>query len=102
MFDTLEDWYDQHPQASFGEIEMEARKRRRDMMGEALRILVEGRDRGFRVEPPHCPECERAMEFEGYRSWMVRGLEGDTVLQRAYYVCPHCSGETFFPSGSEA
>jgi hypothetical protein len=29
----LESWYDDHPQASFGEIESEARQRRRDLMG---------------------------------------------------------------------
>jgi hypothetical protein len=26
MFDALEDWYDEHPDASFGEIEAEARR----------------------------------------------------------------------------
>jgi len=41
------------------------------------------------------------MTFEAYRSWTVKGLEGDSVLERAYYVCPACTGETFPPSGSE-
>lgn len=26
MFDALEEWYDEHPDASFGEIEVEARR----------------------------------------------------------------------------
>jgi len=40
------------------------------------------------------------MGFEGYRCWEVHGLEGDTILERAYYVCPECEGQTIFPPGS--
>ena len=47
MFDNLEGWYNQHEAASFGEIEVEARRRRRAMMGQALKILVNERDRGI-------------------------------------------------------
>jgi hypothetical protein len=36
MYEQLEEWYDKHPQASFGKIEAEARKRRRELMGKAL------------------------------------------------------------------
>lgn len=43
-YDALEEWYDAHPQATFGEIEEEARHRRRELMGQALEILVNGRD----------------------------------------------------------
>lgn len=99
MFDEMESWYDQHADASFGEIESEAREQRRKLMGETLGILINGRDTGNQVEKPNCPKCEKAMAFEGYRRWAVHGLEGDTVLERAYYVCPECSGETIFPPG---
>jgi len=102
MYDQLEEWYDQHPQASFGEIEAEVRKRRRELMGTELEVLVNGRDTGFQVAAPPCPHCGQAMEFEGYRPWTVHGLEGDPVLERAYYVCPRCPGETLFPPGSPA
>ena len=101
VFDQLEDWYDQHPDASFGEIEGEARQQRKELMGEALRILVNGRDAGFQLAAPHCEVCQQAMEFEAYRCWTVMGLEGETTLQRAYYVCPTCAGETFFPPGPQ-
>ena len=37
------------------------------------------------------------MEFKGYRGWTIRGLEGDTWLEPAYYVCPDCEGQTGFP-----
>ena len=33
----LEHWYDQHPAASFGEIEQEARRLRREFMGKVWR-----------------------------------------------------------------
>lgn len=101
MYEQMEDWYDAHPQASFGEIEAEARKRRRELMGKALAQLVNGRDLGVQVEVPKCKQCGEAMEFEGYRKWGLHGLEGDSELERAYYVCPHCDGETVFPPGSE-
>lgn len=97
MYSTLEDWYDEHPEASFGELEEKARGLRREMMGEVLEVLVNGRDTGYQLEAPKCQECEQEMKFNDYRRWWVRGLEGDTRLMRAYYGCPECEGETFFP-----
>jgi len=99
LFDGMESWYDQHANASFGEIEGEAREERRKLMGETLGILINGRDTGNPVEAPRCQKCEQPMEFEGYRRWAVHGLEGDTVLERAYYVCPEGCGEAIFPPG---
>ena len=101
MYEALEDWYDAHPEASFGEIEAEARKRRRELMGKTLEQLVNGRDSGVQVEAPKCEQCGEAMEFEGYCEWGMHGLEGESRLERAYYTCPHCKGQTFFPPGSE-
>lgn len=99
MYEQMEDWYDAHPQASFGEIEAEARKHRRELMGKALTQLVNGRDVGAQVDLPRCTQCGEEMKFKGYRSWAIHGLEGDSILERAYYVCPHCKGETLFPPG---
>jgi hypothetical protein len=99
MYERLEDWYDAHPEATFGEIEQKARQLRREMMGEGLGIVINGRDTGYRVEEVECEGCEGEMEFHGYLPWTVSGLEGDTRLERAYYVCPECEGETFFPPG---
>lgn len=101
MYEQLEDWYDAHPQASFGEIEAEARQRRRALMGKTLEQLVNGRDTGVQVEAPKCEQCGEVMEFEGYCRWGLHGLEGDSQLERAYYVCPDCEGQTLFPLGCE-
>ena len=57
MYATLEDWYDQHPKASFGEIEAEARRLRRELMGEGLAVLINGRDTGYQLEAPSCSGC---------------------------------------------
>jgi hypothetical protein len=102
MFEEVEQWYDAHPEATFGEIEQEARRRRRELMGKALEILVNGRDNGVRPEGVECRSCGEEMEFEKYLPWTVHGLEGDPVLERAYYVCPRCEGETFSPPRPEA
>ena len=99
MIDRLEAWYDAHPEASFGEIEQQARQERREFMGQVLEILVNGRDTGFRIQVPVCECCGVEMEFKDYRTWTIYGLEGDTGLERAYYVCPDCAGETLFPPG---
>jgi len=97
MYESLEEWYDDHPEATYGEIELEARRQRRTLMGRALEILVNGRDTGFQATEVPCPRCGAAMDFKAYLPWTIRGLEGDVELERAYYVCPHCAGETFFP-----
>jgi hypothetical protein len=99
LFSEMEDWYDQHPEASFEEIEQEARQRRRAFMGKSLEIWVNGRDTGYQVEGVKCEQCGEMMAFEGYRAWGIQGLEGETTLERAYYVCPQCKGQTIFPPG---
>jgi len=101
MFERVEKWYDENPEASFGEIEAEARERRRELMGKSMEIWINGRDNGYQVEEVICQKCGGGMEFEGYRKWKVVGLEGETELERAYYVCPKCKGETIFPPGQE-
>ena len=97
LYDQLETWYQAHPSASFGELEQAARQPRRSLMGQMLATLINGRTTGYQAERPLCPQCQQAMDFAGYRPWSLSGLEGETTLQRAYYVCPHCEQQTLFP-----
>jgi len=61
--------------------------------------MINGRTEGYQLEAPTCAQCGQAMKFVDYRERTIDGLEGDTLLSRAYYVCPRCKGETFFPPG---
>ena len=97
MFEELEDWYDQNQDATFEEIETHARQARRKMMGESLGIMINGRDVGKTEEAPRCKKCNEALTFKDYRTKMVYGLEGETKLERAYYVCQVCEKQTVFP-----
>jgi len=97
-YEELETWYDNHPEASFEEIEAEARKNRRELMGAGLAILVNGRDDGYQFEGQKCARCGGMMVYKGAKfKRTIHGIEGDTCLERAYYVCPKCKGETIFP-----
>jgi hypothetical protein len=102
MYEELEAWFAAHPAATFGEIEQEARRQRRQLMGRALEIVVNGQDTGYESEGVACAQCGERMKFKGYLERTVYGLEGDTSLERAYYVCQQCEGQTLFPPGREA
>lgn len=94
LYAQLEDWYDQHPTASFGEFEIEARRVRQELMGHGLALVINGRDTGARVEPPKCPQCYQSMQFVGYRAEARMGSE--TELQPACYVCHGCEKQALF------
>ena len=100
LFEEMEGWYDDHPEAGFEEIEERARYSRRELMGESLRIFINGRDEGKLEGKPICKGCGQEMRYKGEGSKTIYGVEGETRLERAYYVCPQgCEGAAFFPSG---
>jgi hypothetical protein len=99
MYEELEGWYDEHPEASLGEIEEKARGLRRGLMGEGIGILLNGRHGQMEVAAPVCPGCGKGMRFVGYRRKQISGIEGEMALERSYYVCSAGCGETFFPPG---
>jgi hypothetical protein len=101
MYGELEAWYDAHPNATYDEIEQEVRKRRPELMGQFIELLVNGRTTGMQSTAPRCPECGDEMSFEGYRPWQVRGLEGEAMVERAYYRCLKCKRQGFFPPRRE-
>ena len=99
MFEALEDWYDAHPEATFREIEQQARQQRRRLMGETLEILINQRAHDVELKAPVCRKCGSVMKLHEIRGTTVRGLEGRTRVERSYYVCPGGCGETVFPPG---
>ena len=101
VYRELEAWRDAHPDATYDEIEQEVRRRRPGLMGTFIELLINGRTTGMQPEAPPCPKCGSETSFEGYRPWRVRGLEGETVLERAYYRCLKCKRQEFFPPGRE-
>lgn len=97
LFDELEQWRDAHPDFTFGDLEMAARRSWQDFMGQLLTILINGHDIGLQAQAPCCPRCNQEMRFMGYRERTIHGLEGDTTPERAYYVCPKCPGQMLLP-----
>jgi hypothetical protein len=102
LYAQLEDWYDQHPNASFGEFEIEARRVRQALMGHGLALVITRGDTDARLKLPECPQCCRPMEFTGYRPWGTTCLARETEIQPACYVCRACEKQTFIHPQSEA
>jgi hypothetical protein len=90
MLAKLEAWYDAHPDASFGEIEQQARQERRELMGEVLAVLINGRDQSWGKR--RCEVAGRRWS-SGLRDWTVHGKE--THLERLRL--PECEGRRFSP-----
>lgn len=97
LWDELNSWYQQHPEATFKEMELHLRKLRRALMGQTIPLMVAQGDLGATPEAPSCEECGTSMEFKGYADKEVEGLEGEGRLFRAYYVCPACGAGLFPP-----
>ncbi|GIV85130.1 MAG: hypothetical protein KatS3mg052_2137 [Candidatus Roseilinea sp.] len=97
-YEELETWYDQHPDATFAEIEA----LRQVLMGRGLEILINQRPHRADITQPLCPSCGKPMRLKGRRGKQVNGLEGPSRIERSYYVCPNGCGQTAFPPGSRA
>lgn len=102
LIDKMEDWYDEHEDATFVEIETKMGELRREMMGEIMAVMINGRDTGLQSEAPCCQKCANPLRNKGYRKRVVHSMEGNVALERSYYVCVKCEAQTLFPPGSEA
>jgi hypothetical protein len=99
VWDEFNDWYQDHPEATYDEMEGELGKRRRAILGDFLELSLRQGDLGAAPEAPACEKCGRRMVFKGYPEKEIHGLESDAKIPRAYYVCPTC-GIGLFPPGS--
>lgn len=97
LWDAFNAWYEAHPEATFDEMEEELGRLRRVLLGDTLVLALQQGDLGASAESPVCERCGRAMEFQGYRHKEVHGLQGDSQIPRAYYLCPHCDAGLFPP-----
>ncbi len=97
----MKEWREQHPKASFYEIERETMKRMAQLQARLMQELAQATQASEWGEGvgPTCPECGAKMEKRGQqeRSLQAQGGE-EVVLKRSYAVCPQC-GAGIFPPG---
>ena len=84
MFEAVEVWYDAHPDASFAEVEQEARRHRRRVMGQALAIEINGRDAGVQVQVTAASGGEPVVHLTQHSS--VGGLWDADAFARYQYA----------------
>jgi YgiT-type zinc finger domain-containing protein len=98
----IAEWRQQHPQATFREIEAEVDQRlsvlRAKMLGDAALSSTQTEwNQGSREVL--CPECGQPLEKRGKKKRSLQTRGGQEVeLEREYGVCPAC-GQGIFPPG---
>jgi len=101
----MAEWRQQHPKATFREIESEmdlrwARVRAR--MAEDLALASTAADwaKAPIDQQPLCPSCGTVLQGEGGKKKRHLKIQGgqEIVLERRYGVCPACASG-FFPPG---
>lgn len=99
----MAEWREQHPKATFGEIERETMRRMAELQAQIMGELAQASQAAVWEDSaaPTCPECGMKMKRRGEheRSLQVAG-GGEVKLRRAYAVCPGC-GTEFFPLDEE-
>lgn len=101
-WDSFNAWHQEHPEATFDEMEEELGQQRRGMLGDFLELSLRQGDLGATPEAPACEQCGKPMVFKGYPEKTIQGLEAETKIPRAYYVCPTCKGGLFPPGAATA
>lgn len=96
LWDELDHWWEEHPEATLTEIERFLQPRRRQLMGQTVALQFLKRGAGALLEAPACPHCGQPMEHKGIREKPTVGLEFEGKLPRVYYYCPPCH-RGFFP-----
>lgn len=100
FYDELYEWRKGHEGASFDEIVSEVRPKRRELMGEMLKMLAEQAGKGAVAEGRRCEECGQEMRHKGELKRAVLSSEGESALERIHYYCPHCQSGVFPPGRS--
>jgi hypothetical protein len=98
LWEDFNNWYSDHPEATYDEMEAKVGAERRAFLGAFLEQSLRQGDLGATPEAPLCKRCGRPMKFKGYARKAIHGVETDASIPRAYYVCPTCQ-VGFFPPG---
>ena len=102
LWDEFNAWYKAHPEATFDEMEQKIGQKRRAFWGHFVELSLQQGDLGATPEAPSCKKCGKPMEFKGYPTKEVHGLEVDVEIPRAYYYCPTCEVGFFPPRPTSA
>ena len=104
VFQEMEVWRQEHPTATFKEIEDELDARLSGMRAQMLADLAQASQKRdwSGQEPdqrPHCPQCGAVLQARGKHERSLATQGGQEVkLSRSYGTCPQC-GSGFFPPG---
>lgn len=97
LYDEVQTWRRSHPEASFDEIVAQVRPKRRALMGELLSLLALQAGSGTVAAGCRCGQCGEVMRYKGQLKRTAVHGEGESVLKRAHYYCPHCQRGVFPP-----
>jgi len=96
LWEEMNRWWNEHPQATLKEIEQHLRPLRRRFGAKLVELQALQRGAGALDQLPRCPKCGQQMEDKGIQEKLAVGIEIEGRLPYAYYHCPHC-GEGFSP-----
>jgi hypothetical protein len=98
----LAEWRQQHPRATFREIEAALDERlarlRAQLLQQAALASAATAWTSTQPDPPTCPQCQAPLTARGPRTRHLRTHGGrDVALTRIYGTCPRCGGGLFPP-----
>jgi len=96
----MREWRQQHPKATFAEIERETMQRIAQFQARIMEEIAQTSQAADWQEgkAPNCPECGAKLRRRGERERHLQVAGGGEVkLKRAYAVCPVCGAELFPP-----
>jgi RNase P subunit RPR2 len=99
----MKEWREQHPKATFAEIETAleerlGRLRARMLQDAALASASSDWSQTPAAERPTCPQCGTPLEARGKKTRRLQTQGGQEVaLTRSYGVCPTCESGLFPP-----
>lgn len=94
----MREWTNQHPKATFAEIERETMRRMAELQARLMRDVAQGMEEAQAMV--QCPECGAIVKRGQHTEKRdLQAAGGQTVeLERGYTVCTQC-GAGFFPPG---